>query len=91
MKKIAAFCPALALLFALSAPILAEDKPKPTPEETFKKLDKDSDGKVSLAEYKGKKEGEKAEKAEARFKKLDKDNDGSLTLEEFKAGATKKK
>ena len=31
-------------------------------------MDKDSDGKVSLAEFKGKREGDKATKAEATFK-----------------------
>ena len=54
-------------------------------------MDKDSDGKLSLAEFKGKREGEKATKAEEQFKAKDKDKDGFLTLEEFKAGGKKKK
>ena len=52
----------------------------------FKALDTDKDGKLSEAEYVGKKQGEKATKAKEEFKKLDKNNDGFLTLDEFKAG-----
>lgn len=57
----------------------------------FKKLDKDSDGKLTLEEFKGKKTGKKADRAEKLFKRLDKDNDGKLTLEEFKTRKKKKK
>jgi Ca2+-binding EF-hand superfamily protein len=63
---------------------------KKDPEARFKKLDKNSDSKLSLEEFVGKKTGEKKEKAEKAFKKRDKDGDGSLTLEEFK-GKKKKK
>lgn len=58
-------------------------------EARFKTLDKNSDGKLSLEEFK---EGSKdAGKAEGRFKRMDKDNDGSVSLEEYKAAAGKKK
>lgn len=67
------------------------DKKKPDPEAQFKKLDANSDGKLSLDELKGKAEGKKAEAAEKRFKALDKDNDGSVSLDEYKAGFEKKK
>lgn len=93
MMKISlcAFLAGIVSLNVLGLSAFAEDKPKPSPEERFKKLDKDSDGSLTLEEFKGKAEGEKATKAEDRFKKLDKDSDGKLTLEEFKAGAGKKK
>ena len=92
MMRIFSTLTALALFGGVAATnvLAADEKPKPTPEEAFKKLDKDSDGKLTIAEYKGKREGEKAAKAEEFFKKLDKDSDGSVTLEEFKAGMTKK-
>lgn len=65
------------------------DKPKPTPEEFFKKKDTNGDGKLSKEEFtKGAKD---AAKAEERFTALDKDKDGSLSLEEFKAGGMRKK
>ena len=67
------------------------DKPKATPEEAFKKMDKNGDGKVSKEEFIGKKDGEAKTKAEAAFTAKDKDKDGSLTLEEFKAGGKKAK
>ncbi len=56
------------------------------PEKVFNKLDTNTDGSLSLDEFKagplGKKDPEKAEKA---FKKLDADNSGGVSLEEFKA------
>jgi Ca2+-binding EF-hand superfamily protein len=67
------------------------DKKKRDPEAQFKKLDKNSDGKLSLDEVKGKAEGKRAEAAEKRFKAADKDNDGALSLEEFKSMSEKKK
>jgi len=74
--------------------LLAEDAKKgekKTPEEVFKHQDKDSNGKISLDEFVGKKKDEKKTKAEAAFKAKDKDNDGSLSLDEFKAKGGKKK
>ena len=67
-----------------------EKKPKPNPEEMFKKLDKNSDGKLTKEEFVGKKEGEAKTKAEAAFDAKDKDKKGFLTLEEFKAKGEKK-
>lgn len=53
----------------------------------FKKLDANSDGSVSLEEFKASPRGQKdPAKAEEAFKRMDKDSDGKLTLEEIKAG-----
>ena len=64
---------------------------KPAPEERFKQLDKDADGKLSLEEFTSKRTGEKAETAKKQFTKLDKDKDGALSLEEFKTREKKEK
>jgi len=64
------------------------EKPKPTPEDRFKKLDKDGNGSLSLDEFRGKKEASEVEEA---FKKLDTNGDGAISLEEFLAGSQKKK
>ncbi len=72
------------------------EKPRATPEEQFKKLDKDGDGFLTLEEfcapYKKKIESDSAlkEKVEKRFKSMDKDGDGKVSLEEFKAGSARK-
>ena len=59
--------------------------PPPNPEEIFKKLDADSNGTVSLVEFKeGPRAKKHAEKAEEHFKKIDADGNGEITLEEFK-------
>jgi hypothetical protein len=50
------------------------------PEEAFKKLDKNADGSVDLAEYK---ESTTAE-VEGRFKMIDQNTDGKVTTDEFK-------
>ena len=86
MKKLLAF----AVVISLFAPALAADKAKLTPEEMFKRLDQDKDGKLSLIEFKGKREGVKADAAEKQFIALDKNNDKFLSLEEFKARGGKK-
>ena len=82
----------LALLAIAGLSMAAEDgkkkpeggKPKMNPEEMFKKLDKDSNGKVSKEEFLASPGAKKdTAKAEERFGKMDKDKDGSLTLEEM--------
>jgi Ca2+-binding EF-hand superfamily protein len=68
-----------------------KDKPKMDPEAMYKKLDADSNGSVSLDEFKAHGIGKKdPAKAEEIFKKKDKDADGKLSLDEFKAGGGKK-
>jgi hypothetical protein len=66
-------------------------KPKPNPEEAFKKMDKNADGKLSKEEFLGKREGEAKTKGETQFTAKDKDKDGSLSKEEFMAAPGKKK
>ena len=86
----------LALGLALSLPLHAEDtkdsagdKSKATPEETFKKKDKNSDGFLSLQEFIGKMEGEKKTQGETKFGKKDSNKDSKLSLEEFTAKSGK--
>lgn len=71
----------LALCLGFTIPVLAADKPKKDPEAAFKKLDTNSDGKVSKDEFKAK--AKDAEKADKAFAKMDKNSDGFLSLEEF--------
>lgn len=55
-------------------------------EAAFKKLDTNTDGTLSLDEYKASPEGVKdPEKAQRAFKKLDTDTDGTVSLDEYKA------
>lgn len=91
MSKILVSWLAGVALVVSAAPVFAAKGDKPTPEEHFKKLDKNADGKLSLDEFKGKKTGEKAEAAEEMFKAKDKDSDGFLTLDEFSAKTKKNK
>ena len=58
------------------------EKPKKTPQDRFNAVDTDGNKKISLAEFVGKREGDKKAKAEAIFKKRDKDSSGDLTLDE---------
>ena len=87
-RLLCAFLAAVLLFGVTLTANAAPEKKKPDPAEQFKKLDANSDGKVSEAEFVGKKTGEKADKAKAAFAKKDKNGDGSLTMEEF---APKKK
>ncbi len=64
-----------------------EKKPHVSPEERFKKMDKDGNGSLSIDEFRGRKSAEEAGEA---FKKLDANGDGSLSLEEFSAAGKKK-
>jgi Ca2+-binding EF-hand superfamily protein len=64
----------------------ADAKPKRDPAESFKKLDTNGDGKLTLEEFLAGPQGKKdPEKAKAYFQKIDKDNTGSITLEQWVA------
>ena len=60
----------------------------------FKKLDTNTDGKLSKEEFAkyehGKKKDAKPKKADKLFSKLDTNNDASLSLDEFKKAAEHK-
>jgi len=82
------FCTGLALTPVALA--VAADKPI-DPEKIFKRKDANSDGSLSLDEYKAGMKDRQLENAEKRFKKIDTNSDGKLSLEEFKAGMPKPK
>ena len=65
-------------LFAQQAPAAAHPH---DPARQFKKLDKDGDGRLSLAEFQAK--GKDPAKREKRFHKRDANQDNYLALEEF--------
>lgn len=93
MRRVLTWCLAMVLGMGLgvSAAVAADEKPKPDLDKRFKQLDANSDGKLTEAEFLGKRTGDMAEKAKAQFKRLDKDSDGSLSLDEFKARGKKAK
>jgi Ca2+-binding EF-hand superfamily protein len=68
-----------------------KDKPKMSPEEAFKKLDKDSNGSISKEEFMAGPGKKDATKGAEMFGKKDKNSDGSLSKEEFTAPGKKKK
>jgi hypothetical protein len=71
---------------APKGPAGAGNRPRPNPEEIFKKLDTDKSGDVSLTEFKASPRAQKdPAKADESYKKMDANSDGKVTLEEFKA------
>jgi Ca2+-binding EF-hand superfamily protein len=82
---------ALVVAAGMFMPAVVGAQEKKSPEEAFKAMDKNSDGKLDLAEYLGNSEGEKKTKKEDRFKTMDKNGDKFLSLEEYKEGTMKKK
>lgn len=72
--------------FAEEAPA-KPDKPKaPNPEKMFKKLDTDSNGSLSLEEFKASPRAKKNEaKAEELYKKMDADSKDGVSLAEYTA------
>jgi Ca2+-binding EF-hand superfamily protein len=59
---------------------------KVTPEERFKAMDKDKDGKLSFDEFKGRATKEETIKErEKQFAEMDTDKDKAVSLEEMKA------
>ncbi len=79
---------------ALLLPVRAEegaDKPKTDPAKAFAKIDANSDGSMTKAEFMTTPKAQKdPEKAAKKFTKMDADANGSVSLNEFKASAAKK-
>jgi Ca2+-binding EF-hand superfamily protein len=69
----------------------AADKPAPDPAKMFAKKDANSDGSLSLDEFKAGMKDKALENADKRFKKIDSNSDGKVSLDEFKAGMPAKK
>jgi len=107
-NKITLTVAAIATAFTFSATAAEGDKPerggkgerggdrkRPSPEAMMKKLDKDGDGHLSLAEMKAAKprgkrpQGDKAPSAEERFKRMDGNGDGKVSKEELAAAFKK--
>ena len=86
--------PLIAFLFAVVlVPAVATAAPGKAvdPEKIFSRKDADSDGFLSVDEYKKGMKEEQLQKADRRFKKIDTNGDGKLSLDEFKAGMPKPK
>lgn len=81
------------LLAALLVPSVSTAAPGKSvdPEKIFSRKDANSDGFLSVDEYKKGMKEEQLEKADRRFKKIDTNGDGKLSLDEFKAGMPKPK
>jgi Ca2+-binding EF-hand superfamily protein len=99
MKSITSILSILALAATLNAaegdakkPAAEGDKKaKASPEEMFKRIDKDGNGSISKEEYMAGPGKKDAAKGAERFGKLDKNTDGSLSKEEFTVAPKKKK
>ena len=91
------FVRAGAALLAIGVTVLptaasaAPEKKPVDPQKVFTRKDTNSDGSLSLEEYKAGMKPEQVDKADKRFKKIDTDGDGKLSFEEFKAGLPKPK
>lgn len=82
MKNIFKLSSAAVLALSLAS-VTAMAKDSKNPEEKFKKMDTNSDNKISEEEYE--------DKMEEKFKKMDTNSDGFLTMDEKKAAHDKKK
>jgi Ca2+-binding EF-hand superfamily protein len=93
----------MAMLVAFVASILAvsgeaaaqkKKRKRATPEQQFKRYDKDKNGFVSKEEYLGAQKGKRKKNAEKRWErmvKFAKDKEKGLTLEEFKKATVRKR
>ena len=69
----------------------AADKKAPDPAKAFAKKDANSDGSLTLDEFKAGLKDKALETADKRFKRIDSNGDGKVSLDEFKAGMPAKK
>lgn len=79
------------VVLVLGQAALAADKKAPDPTKSFARKDTNSDGSLSLDEFKTGMKDKALENADKRFKKIDTNGDGKLSLDEFKAGMPAKK
>ena len=91
-------CSLVALCVGVGTLAMAAEGEKPKhkkmdPEQAFKKLDTNADGKLTCEEFcaRVKDKPEAKAKMEKVFKAKDKNGDGSLSLDEFKTEIAKKK
>ena len=80
----------LAVAAAESVTLAAPDK-APDPQKAFSRKDADSDGFLTLDEFKKGMKDRQLGNADRRFKKIDADSDGRVSFDEFKAGMPKPK
>jgi len=84
--------PIMSLVCAAAASTsVAAPATAPDPQKIFSRKDANSDGFLTLDEFKTGLKDKPLETAEKRFKKSDTDGDGKLSFEEFKAGLPKPK
>lgn len=88
--RVVAVC---AVAFGCMTPALSADgeKKAPNPEKVFARKDANSDGSLTLEEFKAGLKDKALNSADKRFKKIDANGDGKVTLDEFKAGIPAKK
>ena len=79
------------LCLAAASTAIAAPAKAPDPQKIFSKKDANSDGFLTLEEFKTGLKDKPLETAEKRFKKSDTDGDGKLSFDEFKAGLPKPK
>ncbi len=79
------------LIGAVAAQAADQPKTKPDPAKAFARKDADSDGQLTLEEFKKGMKDKQLENADKRFKQLDKDGDGKVSMDEFKAGMNRQK
>ena len=85
------------VMFAMAAccmtPALSADGQKKAPnlDKVFARRDANSDGSLTLDEFKTGLKDKALANADKRFKKIDANGDGKVSLDEFKAGTPAKK
>jgi len=85
------FASSIVILVVVPAAVAAEGKKAPDPAKIFARKDANSDGAITLDEFKAGMKDKALDNADKRFKKIDTNSDGKLSLDEFKAGMPAKK